>query len=151
MLAGLPGGQRYPLTIPLNLQTVAVDISVKENLVAIFVGMATRLGSYALYIHVDSLIFTSNLVLMPLWLYEQRYLEQVYKVQRWLTTYIGRNRLRLRFGELKQLSTYPSALLDAPSPQASRVGKCFFVAINPALYRSVTPICVVRQTARRPS
>ena len=66
MLAGLPGGQRYPLTIPLNLQTVAVDISVKENLVAIFVGMATRLGSYALYIHV---IFTSNLILMPLWLY----------------------------------------------------------------------------------
>ena len=28
--------------------------------------MATRLGSYALYIHV---IFTSNLILMPLWLY----------------------------------------------------------------------------------
>ena len=69
MLAGLPGGQWYPLTIPLNLQTVAVDMSVKENPAAIFVGMATRLGSYALYIHVDSLILTSNLALMALWLY----------------------------------------------------------------------------------
>ena len=66
MLAGLPGGQRYPLTIPLNLQTIAVDISVKENPAVILVGMATCLGSYALYIHV---IFTSNLILMPLWLY----------------------------------------------------------------------------------
>ena len=63
MLAVLPGGQRYPLTIPLNLQTVAVDISVKENPAVIFVGMATRLGSYALYIHAYSLIFTSDLVL----------------------------------------------------------------------------------------
>ena len=62
---------------------------------------------------------------------------------------MGRNRLQLRFGELIQLSTYPSALLDAPSPQASRVGKCFFAAINPALYPSVTPISVVRQTARQ--
>ena len=69
MLVGLPGGQKYPLTIPLNLQTVAVDISVKQNPAAIFIGMATRLGSYALYVHVDSLIFTSNLILMPLRLY----------------------------------------------------------------------------------
>ena len=69
MLAVLPGGQRYPLTIPLNLQTVAVDISVRENPAVIFVGMATRLGSYALYIHAYFLIFTSDLVLKALWLY----------------------------------------------------------------------------------
>ena len=69
MLAGLPGGQQYPLSIPLNLQIVAVDIPVKENPAAIFLGMDTRLGSYALYIHAYSLIFTSDLVLKALWLY----------------------------------------------------------------------------------
>ena len=60
---------RWPM-IPAHYTPKPPDCSfVKENPAAIFVGMATRLGSYALYIHVDSLILTSNLALMALWLY----------------------------------------------------------------------------------